>query len=291
MGSDMEEVAFTSILCRQIERTPGLPLVHVPPQLLCSWAMLAEHDRDESADAAMRNWCEEHHQALLSATYIAFHWGQGHYCSLVLNLDVWRRGPPLAAEAAATVSAAPSLLTPRANHRKQQTDQDTAQTAAYARTDSAVPFLHLDTLASGCQFIDATDSSRAPMLLRICRVFNGLYGTTWPTNTTYWIPHVHACGPPKQQDAWSCGYRLLRAWALIFAAGGPLTPLRLDEACAPMTALPMMKLVQETSAQYADESQVSTRMMDAQHCHISAHDAPAHGQLVVLCSCPRHSFP
>ena len=90
----MEEAAFTSILRSLIQRSPGLPVVHVLPQMLCSWAMLDEQEGCESADAAMYSWCDEHREALLSATYIAFHWGQGHYCSLVLHLNEWRGGQP-----------------------------------------------------------------------------------------------------------------------------------------------------------------------------------------------------
>jgi hypothetical protein len=56
--------------------------------------------------------------------------------------------------------------------------------------------------------------------------------------------------PPQQQDAWSCAYHLLHAWALALTAGFPWTPQRLTDACAPMAAVPVEQLVQEMRAQY-----------------------------------------
>lgn len=228
MGSNMEEAAFTHILQRHIQLSPGLPLVHVPPQLLCSWAMM----EGSSADVAMQSWCEEHRQVLLDATYIAFHWTEGHYCSLVLNLDVWRCGP------SPNLPAVPSAHEP------------------------TVPFLHLDTLPAGCRVFDVIDPS---LLLRICRVFNFLCGTTWPTDAASWAAHLPVCGPPPQQDDWSCGYRLLRAWELIMKAGEPFTAPRCNHACTPMAALPLMQLVQDTSAQYTNESEVRLHVSRQPH--------------------------
>jgi hypothetical protein len=218
MGTSMEEAAFTSILQRHIQHSPSLSLVHVPPQLLCSWAMLAERKGGGTsrADTAMLAWCQEHQQVLLGAAYVAFHWGK-----------VWRCGP----SSLRVVSPASAL------------------------SQHEVPFLHLDTLPASCRMFDAADPRS--MLLRICRVFNLLCNTTWSIDAAFWAAHIHVCGPPQQQDDWSCGYRLLRAWKLILQAGQPLTPSRCRDACASMAALPLGQLAQDTNAQYTDENEVS----------------------------------
>jgi ubiquitin-conjugating enzyme E2 A len=278
VGSDMEEAAFTSILCKQVKATPDWPMVHVPPQLLCGWTIVAQQEGNGQADAAMRIWCEEHRQILLGASCIAFHWGHGHYCSLVLRLDVWRRDPFSTAQsmdsaihvaasssdrdaaAASTVSSPPSTSSKK---RKLRGDQNAVPDARSPLDDAAVPFLHLDTLASACRFVDdSTDDTHVAstsMLLRICRTFNALCGTHWPVDAAYWTAcRVPTSGPPPQQDEWSCGYHLLRAWTLLFAAGvSDLTPQHLTETCASMATIPIARLVQETDEQYEEENEVS----------------------------------
>jgi hypothetical protein len=280
VGSDMEEAAFTSILCKQVKAIPNWPMVHVPPQLLCGWAIVAQQEGPEQADAAMRSWCEEHRQILLGASYVAFHWGHGHYCSLVLRLDEWRRDPfstALSMDSAingaingaasssdrdtAAASTVPSLSYTSSKKRKLRGDHNAVPDARSPLDDAAMPFLHLDTLASACRFVDdstdgAHDSASTSMLLRICRTSNALCGTHWPVDTAYWT--VCTSGPPPQQDEWSCGYHLLRAWTLLFAAGvSDLTPQHLTETCASMATIPIARLVQETYAQYEEEKVVS----------------------------------
>jgi hypothetical protein len=257
VGSDMEEGAFTAILGKSIQMHPGFKVAHVPPQLLCSWAMFEEN----AADEAMHSWCLQYRTSLLdSASYIAFHWGQGHYCSLVLCLDVWRAGPSngvsassasgAAAAAAAAAAGAASASSPSSKRRK--TARNKKAQMELSLLDTAVPFLHLDTLASHCQL------SVVGTLLSICRVFNRLCGTTWPEEASYWTSsQVHLCGPPAQKDEWSCGYHLLRAWSHNFHAKvESWTPAKLTQICAPMAETPLQQFVQEIAAEYKD-SEVS----------------------------------
>jgi len=70
----------------------------------------------------------------------------------------------------------------------------------------------------------------------------------------YWSPHVHACGPPPQQDEWSCGYHLLRAWSLVFHARCSFTSQHLNEACAEMKKLTLAQLVQDACNQYKEDA-------------------------------------
>lgn len=125
LDSTMESGAFKHMLRALVRRTPLLSVVHVPPELLAAWWYSAQQpeqrpkrrklreggggnssktvggntEGDRARDEPMHAWFEEHRATLLSATYVAFHWAQDHYCSLVLNLDVWRKGPPVAAAA------------------------------------------------------------------------------------------------------------------------------------------------------------------------------------------------
>lgn len=88
------------------------------------------------------------------------------------------------------------------------------------------------------------------MLARVCRIFNSLCGTAWPDDLV--SAGTHLCGPPQQpeDDEWSCGFRLLRAWSLICGSLLPWTPLGLSEACAPMAFESAEQLVQGVRAQY-----------------------------------------
>jgi hypothetical protein len=75
----MEECAYPSILRKYLQKHPGFKVAHVPPQLLCTWAMVAENEGAKSADDAMYNWCVELRSSLLdSISYVVFHWGHGH---------------------------------------------------------------------------------------------------------------------------------------------------------------------------------------------------------------------
>lgn len=280
LGSDMEEEAFTTILRSLVQRCAGLPLVHVPPQLLSTWAMLAEREGSDSADAAMRHWCEEHRDALLGATYVAFHWSQGHYCSLVLNMDTWRNGPPSGDTAATTSAEAASSPSPK---KRARTARARAGSDAYSCATTPVPFLHLDTLHAACHVLGG-ESEGSSTLLRICRVFNGLCATAWPADEPSCVHHAHLCGPPPQQDEWSCGFHLLRAWALLFKAGEPYTPLRLTEVCAAMAAVPIAQLVEETRALYVEEEQVRWRRHPCRQTRVcGCHLCASHIARMMLC--------
>ena len=282
VGSLMEEAAFWRLLQHRVQHAPApLPIVHMPPLLLSAWAREAAVD----ATALMLSWCQERRDALLAAKYVVFHWSDGHYCSLVLNVDVWRRGPEAAAgadahghtanpgPAAAVHSSSSSSPTPPSAVRarkKRKTIAVISSDLLYSESDDPLPILHLDTLAGACGFQDASEGAPASsMLARICSVWNRLCDTAWPESPSTAVQHLrHLCGPAQQpdDDDWSCGYRLLEAWNRLYAdmatrsgtaagaeAAPSLTPHRFNQACTPLSAdsVCIERLVQDLRAQFA----------------------------------------
>ena len=254
VGSTMEEAAFTAVLRALVQGHPNLAVAHVPPQLLITWQHLAERESDRAADAAMLAWCESTGDKLRTASYVALHWVDVHYCSLVLDVQTWRRGPASAAAAAAATTAVPRPAVSLSRRRKR-TPVRTEPT--YSSSPHRVPLLHFDTMPDACGFAshEENDDQRAAQsasstLLRVCRVFNRLYGTAWAERAASAQELVHLCGPRQQQDDWSCGFHLLRTWELLFATALPWTPQRVSETCVAMTGLPVQQLVQDMRARY-----------------------------------------
>lgn len=265
IGSLMEEAAFSRLLQQLVQQHP-LPIVHMPPLLLSTWT------REATADALMLAWCQERRGALLAAKYVVFHWSDGHYCSLVLNVDVWRSGPRVVdrseanghSESAQHSYSSSSPLSsffsaPSSATRAQKKRKTLAADLLYSESDAALPILHLDTMACACQFQD--DTAATSMLARVCRVWNRLCGTAWPESPS--VEHLrHLCGPAQQpdDDDWSCGYRLLQAWRLIYGdmatrmkqGEAALTPRRINEACFSLAAdsVRIEQLVQDMRAQF-----------------------------------------
>jgi ubiquitin-protein ligase len=285
MDSLMEEAAFSRLLQQMVQQhalTP-LPIVHMPLLLLSTWAREAT-----AGGALMLAWCQERRDALLGAKYVVFHWSDGHYCSLVLNVDVWRRGPRVVvASSEANGHAASSESTEAAQHASSSSSSSSSFTAPssatrarkkrktiaavpfdslYSDSDVALPILHLDTMACACQFQDDTaDTPASSMLARICHVWNRLCDTAWPESPSTAVEHLrHLCGPAQQpdDDDWSCSYRLLQAWRLIYddmatrtTTGDPeaaLTPRRINEACSSLAAdsVRIEQLVQDMRTQF-----------------------------------------
>ena len=271
-GRLLEEAAFTAVLRDMVRRQPSLPVAHLPPQLLIVWQRLAEREGEEAAEAAMLAWCERNSDDIRASTYLALHWVHAHYCTIIVDLEVWRCGPaggtaapaalrPAESFAAAPVthvasvagpttpaeSAASATHSPGNGRQLRQKRKRKAPHVEGALSTSAhrVPLLHLDTLPSACGF----DEIEA-MLQRVCRVLNRFYQTTWPESIATVRAMTHLCGPPLQDDVWSCGHRLLRAWSALLQTSLPWTPQRVNEACSAMAEGAASQLVQETRALY-----------------------------------------
>ncbi len=274
----MDEFAFTPALLQLLRTaTPTLPIVHVPSQLCATWklyphlgAAAPTTSSPSSAAAAatvaapspMRVWFQTHRAQLLAARYLAFHWSCGHFCSILVDLDMWRAGPhgtsvstaaPAAAAADATPPAptiAPSvgmqsdpssttaaLSSPSSTptrSRKSSRARREAQQDSRSTSRVAVPMFHLDSLPDSCGFL----SDRTTLLRSLCVELNELCGTEWPVRLSRDLhAHLHLCGPTAQTDTWSCGYRLLHAWAGMLAAVGHsstiLTPESVNVICDP----------------------------------------------------------
>lgn len=260
VGSLLEEAAFTSILRILVRRHPNLPVAHIPPQLLVTWQRVAEHQDEDAAEAAMLAWCEQSADKIRTASYLVLHWVDGHYCSLVLDVEVWRRGPGAAVlqSAATAIAASTSSGVQPSSRRKRKVP---AVEWTLSTSQERVPFLHLDTLPDACGF--AEQATRDTMLMRVCRVFNRFYNTAWPAAIASLPQLVHLCGPPQQKDGWSCGYHLLWAWSRLLQTGLPWIPQRITEACAPMTMLSVEQLVQDARAQHQATSASAVRKTTA----------------------------
>ncbi len=265
-GSEMDEFAFTPALRQLILSSPGIPILHVPSQLCAMWkhyphladvevttassatascaAAAAAAPSPLTTDAAtMGAWLQAHRAPVMASRYLAFHWSSGHFCSLVVDLQVWRAGPSgqpspasrvkettvLIETAAAAVSVVDSPPTKRA--RRASRSQREAQQDERSTCETSVPLLHMDTLPDACAFLD----DRADFLRSLCVELNHFFGTSWPVRLLRDLrTQVHLCGPSMQTDGWSCGYRLLDAWASVFAAmreSPALSPARVNDIC------------------------------------------------------------
>lgn len=291
----MEEGAFTAVLRTLLQEYPNLAVAHVPPQLLITWQHLAEREGDPAADAAMLAWCESTGDKLRSVSYVALHWVDVHCCSLVLDVQTWRRGPasvavlPAAAAATAATTTASKPAASPARRRKRTTPVRTEPT--YSSSPHRVPLLHFDTMPDACGFASHEDDQRAAqpascMLLRVCRVFNRLYGTAWPESAVPVEALVHLCGPRQQQDVWSCGFHLLRAWELLFATAMPWTPQRVQETCAAMAELPVQQIVQDVRARYQATSSSAVRNICTRVALATVYATLASDYAVLRCCAP-----
>lgn len=90
----------------------------------------------------------------------------------------------------------------------------------------------MDTLPDACAFW----ADRAGFLRELCGELNHFFGTSWPIRLLRDLQaQVHLCGPSMQSDTWSCGYRLLHAWASLVAAMREtldLSPARVNGVCS-----------------------------------------------------------
>ena len=211
-------------------------------------------------ESSLGAWLQSHRAQLQSARYLAFHWSCGHFCSVLVDLDVWRAGPMdkpaavsgdaqfnasaargvavLAEAAAAAGLSSPAESTactpaPPAKRQRRSTSraQREAQHDARSCCELPVPLLHLDTLPDACGFL----ADRAALLRSVCVELNKLFDTQWPVRSMQQLrSHVYLCGPSMQTDTWSCGYRLLHGWAAVLAVmreTSSVTPYLLNRVC------------------------------------------------------------
>jgi hypothetical protein len=198
-----------------------------------------------AAGSSLGAWLQSRRAQLQTTRYLAFHWSCGHFCSVLVDLDVWRARPmgkaaaaaaarphtdtthgiaalvkavavaaAAAAHASPTESAQGATSLPAKRRRQSSRALPEAQQDARSRCQLPVPLLHLDTLPSACGFL----ADRAELLRCLCVALNKLFDTQWPVRPMQQLrAHLHLCGPPMQTDTWSCGYRLLCGWAALLA--------------------------------------------------------------------------
>jgi hypothetical protein len=266
----MDEFAFTPALLQLIHASPALPIVHVPSQLCAMWkhypyladaatsavssATAASGGAAPAAQSSMGAWLQTYRAHLQTGRFLAFHWSSGHFCSLLVDLQVWRAGPAgqssaasdsseprgspsggvagLADVAAAAAHEDSTTMGPALKRaRRASRAQREAQQDFRSNCGTPVPLLHLDTLPDGCAFL----ADQAAFLRELCVELNQVFGTAWPIRQRRDLSaHVHLCGPSMQTDTWSCGYRLLHAWSSVFAAmqqSHDLSPARINTIC------------------------------------------------------------
>jgi hypothetical protein len=183
MGSAMRSTAFAKILSSLIATSPALPFVHVPIHFL--------HSCESSND--FKRWCCQHDEQLRAAKYIVLHCGGDHFCSLIVDRELWRAGPP--------PSSADASRQQRAARRRR---------SAVSAPSIGVALMLFDTFPSACPLWEA--DGRVWQL--ISRALNEFFQTEWPESSDAIQEYVYNAGPPMQDDLWSCGYRLLYAWSL-----------------------------------------------------------------------------
>jgi hypothetical protein len=237
VGSAMDEFAFSPTLRHFIAHAPGVPMLHVPPQLVVAWHQASSSQAGSACP--MAEWLRAHLARLLETHYLVLHWSDVHFCSIIVDMHVWRAGPGGGAAAAAAPSGASgsSLSTEATGGSKRKRRASSVLRVATKDTRStvhaAVPLLHLDTFPSACRFT----ADKYTLLRRICTELNSLCGTAWPVHRQCDLQaHLHLCGPQQQPDDWSCGYRLLHAWKRILdraqSSSPPLYPSTLNDVCS-----------------------------------------------------------
>ncbi len=121
VGSAMDEFAFSLVLRHLVSIAPGLPILHVPPQLSAVWDMSESDAPAANRVCPMTQWFSQSRAQLLRARYLALHWSSEHFCSLIVDLQVWRAGPmgdkmplPFEEQVASTASCAaiPTTFSP-----------------------------------------------------------------------------------------------------------------------------------------------------------------------------------
>jgi hypothetical protein len=245
VDSSLEEQAYTAILGQLVDEHPGLQMVHLSPQQVFGWSAGAGGDEEE-----MLRWCRANKARLQSNKYVVFHWGQDHYCSLIMNLEMWQAGFHGLVDAEAETEKAAAL--PSKRSRRTPGRIAVEDDSVYSSSVNSVPFIHLDTLPASCHFL----LEHSAFLISVCRTFNTLFGTEWPVDPASLRSHVHLAGPSLQEDEWSCGYHLLYAWSLLFpslrdaAAPVILTPSRVTAVCAAMADRSAAQLVEFTLDRY-----------------------------------------
>jgi len=133
VGSTMDEMVFSVALRHLIRGAPGLSMLHVPPQLSVAWHMGAG---SPTSSDPMVEWLKEHRAQLLGVRYLVVHWCSEHFCSILIDLHVWRAGPHVRPSAAAPVE------TQQQQHVESRSCAATlAALAPASRSSSSLPSL------------------------------------------------------------------------------------------------------------------------------------------------------
>ena len=185
-GSGLTSGVYNLVLHGLVQESPGIAIVHVPVDRVFAWAQVGS----DEAGAIIRQWWAEVNQP--DAPFVLFHiTDDSHYCALLLDVAVWKAGPP-----------APAVISQPAARRSVTKQQGS----------SALPFLHVDTLHTACAF--AADQYR--LLVALGAALDSIFHTSWHLTATSAVRYLRTARMTQQEDDWSCGYHLLHLWHALF---------------------------------------------------------------------------
>ena len=87
----MDEFAFSPTLRNFIAHAPGVPMLHVPPQVAVVWhesSLAAASSAQAGSACPMAEWFRTHLAQLLQTRYLVLHWSDVHFCSIIVDMHV-----------------------------------------------------------------------------------------------------------------------------------------------------------------------------------------------------------